>query len=279
MTIKAADHIGLKQRKVPKIMLLCGDPSRVQRICSHLTNVEAVASNREFTTAFGKIKITGTPLEELVDSLVTPELDLTVGVMSCGIGGPSTAIGIEELINRGAECFQRVGTGGGYLPHIRLQDLMISQATIRHGGTSDAYTRPLGKAFPAVADLLLTMAIVRAAQLLEHPHHLGITREIDAFYPENSPDHSLIPKDVIRMKRACQRAKVLGVSMESGTIFPICSIRGVRASETLAVVDAAGEEEHNMKLDPGEGVDRAILTNLLAIALIRHQVLQGKLSL
>jgi uridine phosphorylase len=81
--------------------------------------------------------------------------------MSTGIGCPSTAIGVEELAAIGADTFVRVGTSGGMRQTIQVGDLFITSAAVRDEGMSAQYM-PL--AFPAVADLDVTLALREAAE-------------------------------------------------------------------------------------------------------------------
>ena len=78
-------HIGLKAGDVGEYVILPGDPGRVQKIAEHLDNAVFVGQNREYTTYTGTLN------------------GVKVSVMSTGMGGPSTAIGIEELIHIGAK--------------------------------------------------------------------------------------------------------------------------------------------------------------------------------
>lgn len=87
-------HIKCKKGDVGRYVLLPGDPFRTDIIARHLDNPQLVAHNREHKVW------TGTLLGEKVT------------VASTGMGCPSTAIAVEELIHCGAECIIRVGTCG-----------------------------------------------------------------------------------------------------------------------------------------------------------------------
>jgi uridine phosphorylase len=86
---------GLGPGDVEKYVFLCGEPERVPRIAAGLAGSEEVKRVREYTVHRGMLG--GTP----------------VTVASTGIGGPSTAILLEELSNLGAHTFIRIGTSGG----------------------------------------------------------------------------------------------------------------------------------------------------------------------
>ena len=76
-------HIHLKPGDVGRYVFLPGDPGRCEKIAKYFDDPQFVAQNREYTT------YTGTLLGE------------KVSVVSTGIGCPSTAIAVEELIAGG----------------------------------------------------------------------------------------------------------------------------------------------------------------------------------
>ena len=87
-------HIGLDANDVEgaKYAILPGDPGRVEKIAAMLENAKPLAVNREYTSYLGTIA------------------GEKVLVMSTGMGGPSTAIGVEELTQIGINTMIRVGT-------------------------------------------------------------------------------------------------------------------------------------------------------------------------
>ena len=125
-------HVHLKPGDVGRYVLMPGDPGRVPVIASFFDNAREVAFNREYRT------FTGT-----VDGI-------KVSACSTGIGCPSAAIAIEELIKCGADTFIRIGTCGALQREVKLGDLCITTAAVREEGTTRQYV-PLS--YPAVADL------------------------------------------------------------------------------------------------------------------------------
>ena len=136
-------HIRCREGDVGRYVLLPGDPGRCAQIAAHFEGARLVAQNREYTTYTGTLE--GVP----------------VSVTSTGIGGPSTAIAVEELCAIGAETLIRVGTCGAMQNFLRNGDLVIAQAAVRDEGTSAQYV-PLS--YPAVAHLDTVLALQSAAR-------------------------------------------------------------------------------------------------------------------
>lgn len=111
-------HIGLKKGDVGRYVILPGDPKRCEKIAKHFEDSRFVADNREFVTYTGFLD------------------GQKVSVTSTGIGGPSTAIAVEELVKAGADTFIRVGTCGGMQKQIQSGDTVIALGSVRMEGTS-----------------------------------------------------------------------------------------------------------------------------------------------
>jgi uridine phosphorylase len=99
-------HLGVSEREIAgaPLALLPGDPARVEKIAATrpIENGRFVASHREFCTWLGSIG------------------DTPVVITSTGIGGPSTAIVVEELAQLGVKIFIRVGTSGAIQPYLNI---------------------------------------------------------------------------------------------------------------------------------------------------------------
>uniref|UniRef100_UPI0025D02074 nucleoside phosphorylase n=1 Tax=uncultured Ruminococcus sp. TaxID=165186 RepID=UPI0025D02074 len=131
-------HIKTLPDEVGRYVILPGDPGRVPKIAALLDNAVQVAANREYNV------YTGTLDGE------------KVSVCSTGIGGPSAAIAVEELVKCGADTFIRVGTCGGIDMKVWGGDLIVASSAIRAEGTSYEYL-PVG--YPAAADYTVVRAL------------------------------------------------------------------------------------------------------------------------
>ena len=135
-------HVGFDDTHGAKYVILPGDPGRVEKIAQFLDEPHFYCQHREYTTWLGKVD------------------GETVMVMSTGMGGPSTAIGVEECYKTGVRTFIRIGTTGGINLKVMGGDLVIANSAIRMEGTTREYM-PIE--FPAVADHDVTCALIQAA--------------------------------------------------------------------------------------------------------------------
>jgi uridine phosphorylase len=220
-------HVGLATGDVGRYVLIPGDPGRTPMIAKYLDGAREVAFSREYRTFTGKID--GVP----------------VSTMSTGMGGPSVAIGVEELRELGVHTLLRVGTCGAAQPEIKMGDLVIALGAVRTEGTPNGY---VPAEYPAVASLDLVNALVESAQASGAAYHVGIIRSVDALYSDLMPDTMPRPhlRDELEM---WSRAGVLSNDMETSTLFVVARLRKLRAGTINLCVDelGAGEIHH---LDP-----------------------------
>ena len=207
-------HLQMKKGDVGRYVLLPGDPGRCEQIASYLNDPHLVAYNREYKT------YTGTLLGE------------KVSVTSTGIGGPSAAIAVEELVKIGADTFIRVGTCGGMNANVIPGSIVVANSAIRAEGTSREY---LPIEFPAVADHQVTCALEAAAKSLNLPCKVGVVQCKDSFYGQHEPEAQPISDDLLRRWSAWIRGGCLASEMESAALFVLGSCRSVRTGTVLLV--------------------------------------------
>jgi uridine phosphorylase len=237
-------HVGLSRADVGDYVLVPGDPFRTPLIAKHLDDAKEVAFSREYRTFTGRVD------------------GVAVSTMSTGMGGPSVAIGVEELHELGVHTLLRVGTCGAAQPEIKMGDLVISQAAVRSEGTPTAYI-PLE--YPAVASLHVIEALVEASEAAGVRYHVGVTRSVDALYADLVPDRMPRPhlRDELDM---WAKAGILSNDMEASTLFVVSRLRKMRAGCVNLCVDelGAGEIHH---LDPSY-MDRMLNVAVAAIRLL-----------
>ena len=222
-------HIKCKKGDVGRYVLLPGDPFRTDIIARHLDNPQLVAHKREHKVW------TGTLLGEKVT------------VASTGMGCPSTAIAVEELIHCGAECFIRVGTCGKVCDASFDESLsgVVITGAVRDEGTTIHYV-PIE--YPAIANRHVVDALSRAAKARGFNFAEGIAQCKDSFYGQHDPDSMPNSARLHERWEAWRKAGVMASEMETAALFVIASIRGVRAGAVMAYF-AMNDETIEMACD------------------------------
>ena len=222
-------HIKCKKGDVGRYVLLPGDPFRTDIIARHLDNPQLVAHNREHKVW------TGTLLGEKVT------------VASTGMGCPSTAIAVEELIHCGAECIIRVGTCGKVCDASFDESLsgVVITGAVRDEGTTIHYV-PIE--YPAIANRHVVDALSRAAKARGFNFAEGIAQCKDSFYGQHDPDSMPNSARLHERWEAWRKAGVMASEMETAALFVIASIRGVRAGAVMAYF-AMNDETIEMACD------------------------------
>lgn len=240
-------HLQVGKGDVGRYVILPGDPKRCALIAKYFDNPRLIADSREYVT------YTGTLDGKLVS------------VTSTGIGGPSAAIALEELVMSGADTFIRVGTCGGMDVEVKSGDLVIANGAIRMEGTSREYA-PIE--FPAVPDFDVTGALAAAAKALDKPYHVGVVQCKDSFYGQHSPETKPVSYELLNKWEAWMRLGCKASEMESAALFVAASALKVRVGSIFLVL--ANQERARLGLENPivHDTDGAIRTAVEAIRLM-----------
>lgn len=230
-------HINLKQGQAGKYVILPGSPDRCKEIAAYLDKPQKIAQHREYTTYNGYI----------CGELVT--------VTSTGIGGASTAIAIEELVNIGAEILIRIGTCGGYAENVLPGDIVIATGAIKMGGTCNEY---MPQEFPAVPDFNVTLGLIQSAQKLNAKHHVGVIESKDSFYGQLLPETMPVSQRLLEKRTAYIAAGCLASEMEGATVFTLGSVRKVKTGMVLSVVGNQFHKTENRNYDTDLAIKIAV---------------------
>jgi uridine phosphorylase len=243
-----------KELKGATIALITGDPARVPTIAKKFSeNSHELAWNREFR------------------SYLTYCNQCPVLIISHGIGGPSTAILMEEICSLGIQTVIRVGTSGAIQDFIQVGDIIISSAAVRLDGTSKQYA-PVE--YPASASPEIVMLLKKSAQELKIPYHVGITASTDSFYPGQERYDSFfgyVQKSLQGSSAEWTKLRVLNYEMESSTVFTLGNLFGIQTGCVTGVVD---NRDHGEDIDTKAkplAIDRAIQVAKLAIKKVLSQ--------
>ena len=212
---QAMYHIGLTPSQGAAYAIVTGDPGRVESIARLLDEPVFVAQKREYTTWAGTL------------------CGERVLVTSHGIGGPSTAICVEELYRCGVRTVIRVGTCGGMALDVVGGDLVVATGAIRAEGTSREY---LPIEFPAVANHAVTTALIAGGEALDCTVPAGVVQCKDSFYGQHDPDASPVSYQLNNQWQAWLKGGCLASEMESATLYIVAAALGLRAGCVLNVV-------------------------------------------
>lgn len=245
-------HTDLEKGDIGKYVLIPGDPKRCKEIAKYFDNPKLIADKREYVTYTGYL------------------VGEKVSVTSTGIGGPSTAIAVEELVNVGADTIIRVGTCGGIDLNVEAGDIVIATGAIRMDGTTKEYT-PIE--YPAVPDFLLTSSLVESCNILNKKYHLGVVQSKDSFYGQHNPSNKPISYELENKWQAWKKAGCLASEMEASTLFIVSSYRKIKSAAIFLCINNQERVLKKLENNITEDVDIAIEA---AIEAIKIQIMKDK---
>ena len=201
-------HIGAAKGEISESVIICGDPLRAQHIAQSMLTDSFCYSNVR-----GMLGFTGMYRGK------------TVSVQGTGMGIPSTAIYLHELIHEyGAKRIIRVGTCGALAPDLEVGKLILATHAFTDSGA--VATLGLDAAQAAVANQhLLNLALEISAK---HNTEVvtGPVFSTDLFYAN---DEKRIPN---------WRAKgILAVEMETSGLYAMAALHRIEALTMLTVSD------------------------------------------
>ena len=230
-------HIRAEKGEYAEACLLPGDPLRAQYIAeTYFDNPVQRNSERGLLGYTGEYE--GKP----------------VSVQATGMGCPTAAIVMEELVQLGVKRFLRVGTCGGLQPDLGLGDLIVALTAVAADGTAVHLVG--GEPHAPTADWELIHGAVHAAKELEQPMRVGPIVSSDVFYNPDSEQYD----------RWSSRG-LLAVEMEAAVIFTLGALRKVQAGCLLTVSDIVVEGEFTRISDEDlqAAVDRMTRVALTAV--------------
>ena len=186
-------------------VLLPGDPHRALAVAQHLLEGPKMFNHSRGLWGYTGAAADGQPLT----------------IQATGMGGPSAAIVVEELIALGARSLVRIGTGAALVEDLSLGDLIAAETVLSADGTSAA----LGAngALTPDPDLLARLASAGARP--------ATVASSDLFYDPREGQTG-----------AWTERGAIAVEMEAATILRVAARRGVGAACVLGVSDVPGEE-------------------------------------
>ncbi len=184
--------------------LLPGDPGRALALAQDLLEGPKMFNHNRGLWGYTGVAADGAPLT----------------IQATGMGGPSAAIVLEELVGLGVRRAVRVGTCGALGGVLAPGDLVVAGAALAADGTS----RALGAGERVAADPGLTAALASAAAGTP-----ALVATTDLFY-ERDPGR----------EAAWRAAGAVAVEMEAAALLRLGELLGVAVGCVLAVVNVAG---------------------------------------
>lgn len=212
-------------------ILLPGDPGRALLLAQSLLERPKMFNHNRGLWGYTGAAADGEPLT----------------VQSTGMGGPSAAIVIEELVRLGARRIVRVGSCGALVGGFALGDALIAEAAIGQDGTS----RALGAGEQVAADAALTDALAAAAEA-DGGARRGAVLTTDLFYDPAGAHADPPPRDA------------LAIEMETATLFQLGALRGVQTACALVVSDLLGPQRGRIDAEAMEAA--AVRVGRFAVA-------------
>ena len=240
-------HLKCPEGSIGKYVFLPGDPGRCEKIASFFDTAEFISSNREYTLYTGTIN------------------GERVSVCSTGIGGPSSAIAMEELFMGGADTFIRVGTCGGIQLDVIGGDIVVATGAVRQDGTSNEYA-PVE--FPAVGDFDVAYALREGARREGLKCHMGVCQSKDSFYGQHSPKRMATASALLEKWEAWKRLGVLCSEMEAAALYTVAATLGVRAGAVFQVVWNQERADAGMSNPEVHDTEAAIRAGIEAVRIL-----------
>ncbi|RDU37292.1 uridine phosphorylase [Neobacillus piezotolerans] len=205
-------HIACGEGDVGEYVFLPGAPERTIQIAKYFDSYEKIAQNREHTTYTGYLD------------------GVKVSVTSTGMGGPSTAICMEELTKLGAHTFIRVGTCASTSKKVGIGDVVIPNGAVKMEGTSSHY---IPMEYPAVPDYFLLKKLEEAAIKLGYKYNIGVTITKDSFFTQTEPETKPVGYELVNKWNAYEKSGATSTSMEDAPIFSIAPTLNSRGASVM----------------------------------------------
>ena len=179
-----------------------------------------------------------------------------ITVVSGGSGSPEMELILYDYMEyTDAKTFLRVGGSGGIGDEVSPGDVVIASGVVREEGMTKAY---IPAQYPAASHYEVVTAMVKAAELLHAPYHVGVTVSVDSdFIGGGRPGvGGYMQPWNIDFAGIYNRAGVLNGDRESASIVTLSSLFGRRGGSVCSVADnlCTGEvfgagKGHNFAID------------------------------
>ena len=233
-------HIDAKPGEIADRIVLVGDPYRARHIAeNYLENAVLVNEKRAafcYTGTFNGVK---------------------VSVMAVGMGNPSMLIYSTELFrDYGVKIAVRAGTSGGYVPGMKMFDIVLAQATSTTSGIND---NRFNGYFAPIADFGLLCTANKIAE------QLGLRT-----YTGNVVCNDRIYRDESYKSNIWQQYGILASEMEGTALYTAAAEFGAKALMAIGIILNITVDENGVEhfTDAPENDPKRTVDDLIRLALM-----------
>lgn len=198
-------HLRARHGEIASTVLITGDPLRAKYYSENFLE-NPVCYNQ----IRGMLGYTGTHQGK------------KISIQGTGIGIPSTALYVHELIHGyGVNCIMRIGTCGGLQADLQIGDVVVATEALTDSAAVQKFSKNIPKPSPQ-----LLMTAESSAQQLGIAIRKGPVFSTDLFYSEDNQ----------RFSQSIQQG-VLGVDMETSMVYAMGAYFNVQSLSLLTVSD------------------------------------------
>ncbi|WP_343154201.1 purine-nucleoside phosphorylase [Buchnera aphidicola] len=231
-------HINSKKSDFSDTILMPGDPVRAKYIAeNYLNNFKQINTTRLMLAYTGYYK------------------NKKISIMSHGIGIPSAALYVRELITEyNVKKIIRIGTCGAVRDDINLRDIVIGL-----GASTDSKfnrIRFYNHDYAAISDFHITYQAFLAARQMKVKIHIGNFFTTDSFYTDQD------------MLKILNKYNIVGIDMETAGIYSVASEFRAQALSICTVSDHILKKESVSSSDRESSFNDMIVLSLETTLLI-----------
>lgn len=271
-------HLHLRPEQLADIVMLVGDPGRVEMIARHFESVECRVENREFRTVTGLYR--GRRMSVISTGIGVGNIDICVTELDAlaNIDFESRTVRREHR----SLTLVRLGTSGGLQSDVKIGDFIFARTSIGFDGLLSYYA-----GYHEVCDRVLEQAFVQHTRwrddfpkiyavdsdrelraLFADSTKLGITIASPGFYAPQGRHLRLCPADSDLNAKLESfdfgGRRVTNYEMESSVLAGLSKLMGHRAATICTIIAQRVKEDANTDYKPF--VERMIVMALDKLA-------------
>ena len=243
-------HLHLRPEQIADIVMLVGDPARVDMIASYFDDIECNIASREFKTITGVYK--GRRMTALSTGIGTDNIDIVVTELDALANIDFATRQVKDEFKQ--LTLLRLGTSGALQEDIEVGERVFARTSVGfdgllnfYAGRNDVCDLEIEKAFvehTAWNPLLTAPYFINADEslfeLFRDVTHEGITIAAPGFYAPQGRWVRLKPQDVelnakIESFRFGER-RITNFEMESSTLAGLAALMGHKAGTVCTII-------------------------------------------